>query len=452
MANDEPRAAGAFPPDFVWGAATASYQIEGGVSEDGRGESIWDRFSHTPGKVANGDTGDVACDHYHRWREDVGLLCELGFKAYRFSVAWPRILPEGRGRVNPRGLAFYDGLVDSLLEAGITPWVTLYHWDLPQILQDQGGWPNRATADAFAEYADEITRRLGDRVQNWITLNEPWCSSFLSYWIGEHAPGHHSLKEAIDATHTLLLAHGQAVPIIRRNSPGAKVGITLNLAQVYPASESDVDRAAAARYAGYFNRWLLDPLYGRGYPADLLELYGPDLAPGVEPGDFASIAVPTDFLGLNYYSPTFIADDPENRPFRTKDVGLTGAERTEMGWIVYPDGLFDLLADVSRDYPTGPLYITENGAAYPDPQPRAGRVADPSRLAYYQRHLAAALRATRGGIPLKGYFAWSLLDNFEWAFGYTRRFGITYVDYATQQRVVKDSGRWLSRVAKVNGI
>lgn len=452
MAHDQPRAGGAFPPDFVWGAATAAYQIEGGASEGGRGESIWDRFSHTPGKVVNGDTGDVACDHYHRWPEDVSLVRELGFPAYRFSVAWPRILPDGRGRVNPNGLAFYDRLVDSLLEAGITPWVTLYHWDLPQILQDQGGWPNRATAEAFAEYVDEVTRRLGDRVYNWITLNEPWCSSFLSYWIGEHAPGHHSLKEAIDATHTLLLAHGLAVPIVRRNSPGAQVGITLNLAQVYPASPREADRAAAERYAGYFNRWFLDPLYGRGYPADLLDLYGAEFAPRVEPGDLETIAVPTDFLGLNYYSPTFIADDPENRPFRVRDVGLDGAERTEMGWIVYPQGLYDLLADVSRAYPTGPLYITENGAAYPDPQPVDGRVADPCRLAYYQGHLAAALRATLDGIPLKGYFAWSLMDNFEWAFGYTRRFGITYVDYATQQRTVKASGRWLSKVARENRI
>ncbi|HEX5417078.1 MAG TPA: GH1 family beta-glucosidase [Chloroflexota bacterium] len=452
MAPEAPRAAGAFPKDFVWGVATAAYQIEGGASEDGRSESIWDRFSHTPGKVAGGDTGDVACDHYHRWPEDVSLIRNLGFRAYRFSVAWPRVIPNGRGPVNPAGLAFYDRLVDGLLLAGITPWITLYHWDLPQVLQDQGGWTNRATAEAFAEYADAVTRRLGDRVAHWITLNEPWCSSFLSHWIGEHAPGHHSLKEAIDATHTLHLAHGLAVPIIRRNSPDAEVGITLNLAQVYPASESDTDRAAASRFTGFFNRWFLDPLYGRGYPADTLELYGAENAPRVEPGDLATIAAPTDFLGVNYYSPTFIADDPTAPPLRIRDAGLAGAGRTAMDWIVYPRGLHDVLADVARAYPTGPLYVTENGAAYPDPEPQNGRVADPARLAYYQGHLAAALRAIQDDVPLKGYFAWSLLDNFEWAFGYTRRFGITYVDYASQQRTVKDSGRWLARVARENAI
>jgi len=452
VAHDELRGNGRFPADFVWGAATAAYQIEGAASEGGRGESIWDHFSHTPGKTVNGDTGDVACDHYHRWPEDVALLRELGFKAYRFSIAWPRILPDGRGRLNPRGLVFYDRLVDALLDAGITPWVTLYHWDLPRALEELGGWRNRATADAFTEYADEVTRRLGDRVKNWITLNEPWCSSFLSHWIGEHAPGHHDLKEALDANHVLLLAHGQAVPVIRRNSPRARVGITLNLAQVYPASESPADRAAAVRYAGYFNRWFMDPLYGRGYPEDMLALYGPDLAPRAEANDFKTIAAPTDFLGLNYYSPTFIADDPKSGPFRARDVGLAGAERTEMGWVVYPRGLYDLLVDVSRAYPTGPLYITENGAAYPDPEPVNGRVADPSRLAYYQGHLAEAQRAVQNGVPLKGYFAWSLLDNFEWAFGYSRRFGLTYVDFATQQRTVKDSGRWLSKVVRGNRV
>jgi beta-glucosidase len=443
-------APGAFPTDFVWGAATAAYQIEGAAQADGRSESIWDRFSHTPGKVVNGDTGDVACDHYARWRDDLRLLQELHLNAYRLSLAWPRILPLGRGQPNPAGLAFYDRLVDALLEAGITPWVTLYHWDLPQVLEDAGGWPNRATADAFAEFADVASRRLGDRVKRWITLNEPWCSAYLGYALGVHAPGRASFRDSLAAAHTLLLAHGQAVPIIRRNSPGAEVGITLNLAQVYPASDSEADRAAARRWDGFQNRWYLDPLYGRGYPADLWEHLGSDLVPAVQEGDLGAIAQPTDFLGLNYYAPTFVRDDPGNRPLAAGDVGLPGAEVTEMDWVVYPKGLYDLLKNVARAYPTGPLYITENGAAYPDPAPENGRVADPNRQRYYARHLEVAQQAIAEGVPLKGYFAWSLLDNFEWAFGYTRRFGLTYVDFTTQQRTLKDSGRWYGRVVAAN--
>jgi beta-glucosidase len=449
---DKTVAESAFPRGFVWGAATAAYQIEGAVKEDGRGESIWDRFSHTPGKVANGDTGDVACDHYHRWREDISLLGALNLSAYRFSIAWPRILPAGRGAVNDAGLAFYDRLVDDLLHAGLTPWATLYHWDLPQPLEDAGGWPARDTADAFAEYVDVVTRRLGDRVRYWITLNEPWCSAYLGYAVGEHAPGRTSPRDALGAAHTLLLAHGKAVPIIRQNSRRAHVGITLNLAQVYPASESEADRAAAHRYGGFFNRWYLDPLYGRGYPEDMIALYGPSLVPSTQPADFDAIAAPTDFLGLNYYAPTFIRDDPGAFPLRATDVGLAGAEKTAMGWIVYPRGLYDLLRWVPRDYPTGPLYITENGAAYADPLPRNGRVADPERTRYLVGHVGACRQAIADGAPLLGYFAWSLLDNFEWAFGYTRRFGITYVDYASQQRTIKDSGRWFGQVARSNRI
>ena len=441
-----------FPDDFVWGGATAAYQIEGAATEDGRGESIWDRFSHTPGKTLNGDTGDVACDHYHRWRDDIQLMRQLGLQAYRFSVAWPRILPEGRGRINEAGLAFYDRLVDGLLEANITPWVTLYHWDLPQVLQDAGGWPNRETADAFAEYTDAITRRIGDRVKHWITLNEPWCSSFLSYHIGEHAPGHKDFNEALAAVHTLLLAHGKAVPIIRQNSSAAQVGITLNLSQVYPASDSPADQAAAHRYDGYFNRWYLDPLYGRGYPQDMVELYG-DRVPPTEPEDFDIIAAPTDFLGLNYYNPTFIHDNPDAPILRTGAKRWEG-DYTAMDWLVYPQALYDQLLRVPRDYPTGPLYITENGAAYFDqpPTPEDPHVHDPERTDYYRQHLAAAQRAIADGSPLKGYFAWSLMDNFEWAWGYTRRFGIVYVDYETQQRTIKDSGHWYSQVIASNGI
>lgn len=438
-----------FPEDFVWGAATAAYQIEGAAREDGRGESIWDRFSHTPGKTLNGDTGDVACDHYHRWRDDVTLLRELGLNAYRLSISWPRVLPDGRGPVNEAGFAFYERLIDALLAAGVTPWVTLYHWDLPWSLEERGGWPSRDTAMAFAEYADVVSRRLGDRVTRWITLNEPWCSAFLGYHTGEHAPGRTSLQEAVQSTHPLLLAHGLAVPAIRRNSRQAKVGITLNLTPTYPSADDEPSRAAAARYDGYFNRWFLDPLYGRGYPQDMSDLYG-DLAPRPEPGDLEVIATPTDFLGVNYYSPAFVGDDPSNHPWRVAPTAVPGADLTDLGWAVYPRGLYDLLRRLHRDYPTGPLYVTENGAAYDDRFPKNDRVDDSRRVTFYRRHLAAAKAAIEDGAPLAGYFAWSLLDNFEWAFGYSKRFGITYVDYRTGERTVKDSGRWYGRVAAAN--
>ena len=449
--NNSTGTSGRFPDDFVWGVATASYQIEGAVHEDGRGESIWDRFSHTPGKVVNGDTGDVACDDYHRWREDIRLMRELGVNAYRFSIAWPRILPGGRGQANEPGLAFYERLVDGLLENNITPWVTLYHWDLPQVLEDQGGWPNRATADAFGEYVDVVTRRLGDRVKHWITLNEPWCSAFLGYFNGEHAPGRKEPPSVwLQALHTLFLGHGKAVELVRRNAPGAQVGITLNLSQAYPASDSAADRQATERYDGFFNRWFLDPLYGRGYPQDMLALYG-GMAPKTESGDFDLISAKTDFLGLNYYNPSFIADDPNTPILRAHPVHKEG-EYTEMGWLVYPQGLHDLLLRVSHDYPTGPLYVTENGAAYVDNPPVNGRVADPDRTRYYAQHLEACRQAIVDGAPLKGYFAWSLMDNFEWAWGYTRRFGIIYVDYDTQVRTIKDSGRYYSAVVRQNQV
>ena len=435
----------AFPHGFIWGAATAAYQIEGAVDEDGRGESIWDRFSHTPGKTINGDTGDVACDHYHRWRDDIELMRSLSLHAYRFSVAWPRILPKGRGQVNQAGLDFYDRLVDGLLNAGITPWLTLYHWDLPQVLEDVGGWTNRATAEAFAEYTDVLSRRLGDRVKHWITLNEPWCSAFLGYHQAEHAPGRANLADALQASHTLLLAHGLAVPILRGNSADAQVGITLNLTHAYPATERAEDHAAAGRMDGFFNRWFLDPLYGRGYPQDIVALYGA-AAPAVSEADLATIAAPTDFLGINFYNPSFIVDQPNNPPLNIGDYRLPNAEYTAMDWVVYPQGLTDLLQRVERDYPVHALYITENGAAYADEPPQivdgARRVHDRERTLYYAQHLAAAQQAIAAGVPLKGYFAWSLMDNFEWGFGYTKRFGLTYVDYATQERSIKDSGRW----------
>ncbi|KAB8145514.1 beta-glucosidase [Chloroflexia bacterium SDU3-3] len=434
-----------FPKDFVWGAATASYQIEGAIHEDGRGVSIWDTFSATPGKIVNGDTGAVACDHYHRWEGDIALMRQLGLKAYRFSIAWPRILPQGRGQVNEAGLDFYEKLVDGLLAAGITPWVTLYHWDLPQALEDEGGWLNRATSEAFAEYTEVVTKRLGGKVKNWITFNEPWCSCVLGYHNGIHAPGRvsHTVADSLTALHTTYLAHGKAMAIIRRNSPGAKAGITLNLSQVYPASDSEADKAAAWRHDGYQNRWYLDPLYGRGYPADMLAIYG-DLAPQVQPGDFELMAAETDFLGLNYYAPTYIGDGTEGGDplLKTRWVRREELAVTAMDWSIYPDGLYDQIMRVSRDYPVKEVYVTENGAAYDDAAPTGDAVHDELRVAYYQQHIAAAGRSIADGAPFKGYFAWSLMDNYEWAFGYTKRFGIIYVDYETQKRTIKDSGLW----------
>ncbi len=436
MSNVERR----FPDGFVWGTATASYQIEGAVNEDGRGESIWDRFSHTPGKVVNGDTGDVACDHYHRWQGDIELMVQLGVNAYRFSVAWPRVLPAGRGAGNEAGLAFYDRLVDGLLAAGITPWITLYHWDLPQVLEDEGGWPERATADAFAEYTDVVTRRLGDRVKAWITLNEPWCSAFLGYQLGQHAPGRTDFAASLQALHTLFLAHGRAMEVIRRNVPDAQAGITLNLQQVYPATESEADRAAARRLDGYGTRWFLDPLYGRGYPEDMLTLYG-NAAPLTQPGDFETIAAPTDFLGLNYYTRAIVEGNPHDGPIGIKELPPV-LPVTGMGWEIYPDGLYELLVRVQRDYGDIPILVTENGAAYDDPAPTNGVMPDPGRRDYLREHLAAVARAAEAGVNVQGYFAWSLLDNFEWEHGYDKRFGIVYVDYETQRRIPKQSALW----------
>jgi beta-glucosidase len=429
-----------FPNDFAWGVATAAYQIEGAANEDGRGRSIWDTFSHTPGSILNGHTGDVACDHYHRWREDIDLMRDLGVTAYRFSVAWPRIFPQGTGIANTAGLDWYERLVDALLEAGIQPWVTLYHWDLPQQLEDLGGWPVRATADAFGVYAETMGRRLGDRVRDWITLNEPWCSAFLGYLTGEHAPGRHDLGLALRASHTLLLAHGLAVQALRAASPAASIGITLNVTCVDAASDSEADVGAARRYDGFRNRWFLDPLYGRGYPADMLEHYG-ERFPRPTDEDLRTIAAPIDLLGVNYYEPHILRFDQHDPVLQAATVAPGGTQVTQMGWLVEPAGMRELLSRLVKDYPVGQMAITENGAAYPD-HSLDGRVADPERTHYLAQHLEAAAAAIEEGVPLSGYFAWSLLDNFEWAWGFTRRFGIVHVDFETQRRTVKDSGHW----------
>jgi len=445
-----------FPKSFTWGAATSSYQIEGAWQADGKGESIWDRFTHTPGHIEDKSNADLACDHYNLWPKDIELMKKMGLQAYRFSISWPRILPEGRGRVNRPGLDFYSRLVDGLLEAGIEPYATLYHWELPQALQDAGGWTVRSTAEAFAEYAETITRHLGDRVNNWATHNEPWCTSFLSYQIGEHAPGlKNEWTQAILAAHHVLLSHGWAVPVIRRNNPTAKVGIVLNYVPAYPASASAADKAAAQRHDGYFNRWFLDPLYGRGYPADTVARYqglaylpAGDL-PFILPGDLEAIATPTDFLGVNYYNRALMrdAEAPDNLPAdeRLRD------DVTDMGWEVYAEGLFDTLQRIYTDYGPRQMFVTENGASYSTAPDETGRINDVKRLNYFHDHLAQCHRAIEAGVPLAGYFAWSLMDNFEWAKGYLQRFGLVWVDYDSQKRTIKESGHWYHNVILQNG-
>jgi beta-glucosidase len=426
-----------FPQDFRWGAATASYQIEGAAHQDGRGESVWDRFSATPGKVRNGDTGELACDFYHRYAGDVSLMADLGLDAFRFSIAWPRVLPEGRGRVNQAGLDFYDRLVDELLARDIEPFATLFHWDTPQALEDAGGWPARETAEAFVQYAELVAARLGDRVRHWMTHNEPWVHAWIGHSWGEHAPGRTSERDAVAAAHHLLLSHGWAVDAIRRAAPGAQVGITLNLSHAYAATDTPEDEAAAWEVDGGTNRWFLDPIFRGAYPADLLER-NELVAPLVRDGDLETMAAPLDFLGVNNYFRHVVGAGADGPRF----VRDPEAQHTDMGWEVYPDGLHALLTRLAVEYAPPAIYVTENGAAFGDVRVHDGRVHDPERTAYLQSHITAVGRAVAAGVPVKGYFVWSLLDNFEWAYGYAKRFGIVYVDYPTLERVPKDSFYW----------
>jgi beta-glucosidase len=436
----------ALPADFVWGAATAAYQIEGAVDEDGRAPSIWDTFSHSPGKVAGGDTGDVACDHYHRVPEDLELMKALDLDSYRFSIAWPRVLPQGSGPVNASGLAFYDRLVDGLLEAGITPNATLYHWDLPQAQQDRGGWPERETAERFGEYAAVVADALGDRVKDWATLNEPLCSAWIGHLEGSMAPGWTDLTAAVRASYHLHLGHGLAVQALRAAHGDLRVGIVNNLSPCEPATGRDADVAAARRADGHTNRWWLDPIHGRGYPQDMVDLYGVELP--VRDGDLELISAPLDWLGLNYYFRQVVTDDPTGPAPYATPVHLPGVPRTAMDWEVNANGLEQLLVRLSEEYGASRILVTENGSAYLDTVDDDGQVDDPERAAYLEEHLAACARAVGRGVPLAGYYAWSLLDNFEWAYGYDKRFGLVHVDYATQKRTVKASGR---RYAEIIG-
>ena len=456
---------GAFPSGFVWGAATAAYQIEGAVGEDGRGVSIWDSFASTPGRVRNGDTGAVAADHYRRWRDDVRLMSALGLRAYRFSIAWPRVQPNGTGPPNPAGLDFYSELVDALLDAGIEPFVTLYHWDLPQALEDAGGWPVRATAERFADYAAIVFGRLGDRVRHWATLNEPWCSAFLGYGSGVHAPGVRDGQQAVAAAHHLLLAHGLAIQAMRAAAPPeTELGIVLNLEPRRPASADPADVAAARLADGMLNRIFLDPLLAGRYPDDVLDHLGARVSLAhIREGDASTIATPIDTLGVNYYRPLTVGAVRGDRlggdggsatwPGESAVAAVgNGEATTAMGWPVDASGLDELLVRLREDYKPVPLYVTENGAAYDDHPDSDGYVDDVERVAYLASHLRAAQRAVDGGVDLRGYFVWSLLDNFEWAEGYDRRFGIVYVDYESQRRTPKRSALWYSAVIAANGL
>ncbi len=446
-----------FPARFVWGSATASAQVEGGSTADGKSESIWDRFAADGSRIADGSTPAVTCDHYHRYREEFDLMHSLGLQAYRFSIAWPRVVPSGDGAVNPAGLDYYDRLVDALLERGIRPFATLFHWDLPQPLQDRGGWARRETIDAYLRYTDATVRRLGDRVKDWMTHNEPWVFSFCGHLFGVHAPGLKELPTALSVAHHLLVAHGKAVPVIRAACPGARVGLVNNLEWIEPASDRVEDHAAATRWDGAFNRWFLDPIYGRGYPGDLLAWYG-RAAPRIELGDLDAMAAATDFIGVNYYTRRLIAHDPAGRDasersfLAARQVYWPFVPRAEFDeWEVAPEGLYRTLLRVQRDYRPAALYVTENGTSGPDSPGADGAIHDLYRTRYLARHTAAVHQAIADGANVQGYFAWSFVDNYEWAFGFTKRFGLVHVDHATQRRTVKDSGAWFAQAARDNG-
>ncbi len=446
-----------FPDRFIWGASTSAYQIEGATTEDGRGRSIWDTFCGVPGAVYHGETGDIACDHYHRLDTDLDLMQDLGLQAYRFSIAWPRVQPDG-DVINQKGLDFYDRLVDGLLARSIMPIATLYHWDLPQALQDRGGWMNRSIADCFGDYASAVVGRLGDRVNRWITLNEPWVAAFVGHLEGRHAPGITDERSAVTAVHHLLLAHARGLERIRQAAPHAKAGITLNLSDVLPASSSVADVAAAARVDLFENRVFLSPLFRGAYPEDAYEFWaGVTDFDFVRDGDLEAISQPMDFLGVNFYEQHRVVADPDH--LRGSSNIVRGARKlppippvTAGNVSIRPDALYSVLTRVHDEWTELPLWITENGIALHDYVGPDGRCHDPERIAYYARHFAAAARAIESGVPLEGYIVWSLMDNFEWADGYRMRFGLVYVDYPTQARVPKSSSEWFAGVVAANAV
>jgi beta-glucosidase len=440
-----------FPEDFYWGAATASYQIEGGSKEDGKGESIWDRFCHTPGKIRDGDTGDVACDHYHRVEQDVAIMRELGLRSYRFSISWPRIQPRGKGAVNAKGLDFYSRLVDALLAAGIRPFPTLYHWDLPQDLADDGGWPNRDLALRFAEYAHLTVEALGDRVHSWMLFNEPMIFTLLGYLLGVHPPGEQDLERFLRATHVVNLAQGEAFRAAREARADVELGTAFSMTHAEPASDSEADARAAERYHHFYNCWFLEPALRGRYPEQAWHGELPIEALGVREGDMERCRAPLDFIGVNLYSRTLVQDQPEIGAVGAVPGGQPEGPLTEMGWEVWPNALRDTVLRISREYDQPVMEITENGCAYGDGPDVEGRIRDRRRIDYYRGYLTALAQAMEKGAKIRGYHAWSLLDNFEWTEGYSKRFGLVHVDYESQQRCIKDSGHWYAEVIREGG-
>ena len=448
----------AFPKGFFWGTATASYQIEGAWNEDGKGESIWDRFAHTPGKIKNGDTGDMACDSYRRWREDIALMRAMNHNSYRFSIAWPRIQPSGSGAANAKGLDFYSRMVDGLLEAHIRPLVTLYHWDLPQALEDAGGWPNRDTAARFADYVQVMAQSLGDRVSDWILFNEPDAFVDLGHLEGTHAPGRKSLLDFLAATHVVNLAQGAGFHALKATRPSSRVGTAFSMSPCEPATDSEDDKVAAERAHAVTNTWFLDPAL-RGRYSDALTFL-PETAMGIKSGDMEKTRAPLDFIGINLYY-RIIASAPGTMErfshaqewlFPVKMDGGQQGPKTDIGWEVWPKALYDMVMRITRDYNRPVIEITESGCSYNDGPDASGTVHDPRRVAYHREYLAALARSIADGADVRGYHAWSLLDNFEWAEGYSQRFGLTYVDFKTQKRTIKDSGRWYAKVAAENRV
>lgn len=440
-----------FPKGFLWGAATASYQIEGGWNEAGKGESIWDRFSHIPGKISDGSNGDVACDHFHLYPQDIQLMRELGLQTYRLSISWPRIFPEGKGRPNAKGVEYYKKLINLLVDSRIKPTVTLFHWDLPQKLQDIGGWVNREVAGYFEEYARYLFEELGDLVPIWITINEPSVYSFFGHYEGKHAPGFTDFSTALQVAHNLLLGHGKAVKAYRELGLKGEIGPTLNMTSMYPASEKEADQGAALRCDGYWNRWFSEPLLKGEYPRDMREWYEAKVVlPEITGDDLEIISAPVDFLGLNNYYGSAVKQDDGQWPLNLKE-SFIGADRTAMGWGINPDCFYDLLKRLGRDYPGVKIYITENGCAFNDRINRDGEVLDDNRVDYLFGYIRSVHRSIQEGVNIAGYYVWSLLDNFEWADGYAKRFGIVYVDYPTGRRIIKKSGYWYREVIRNNG-
>jgi beta-glucosidase len=453
----QPMASTPFPKNFRWGAATASYQIEGAWNEDGKGESNWDRFAHTPGKTKNGDTGDVACDSYHRWREDIGLLRSLNLNSYRFSISWPRIQPSGAGQANSKGIDFYSNLVDALLEAKTRPLVALFHWDLPQALEDAGGWPNRETAGRFADYAAIVARALGDRVTDWILFNEAVVFTSDGYLTGKKAPGRKSLPATLRATHTANLAQGKGFRVLKSEIPQARVGSAFSMSPCEPATDSDADKLAAARAHAFRNVWFLEPALTGRYP-DAFPVF-PSYLMGVKSGDMEQVRVPLDFIGINLYGRTVISAPSFSERLRNPQFWLLPAKmgsgagpKTDFGWEVWPKAMYDMVTRITRDYNRPVIEITENGCSYSDGPGADGLVHDTRRIAYMQAHLSSLAQAIRDGADVRGYYAWSLMDNFEWEEGFSQRFGLVYVDFKTRMRTVKESGKWYADVAKRNAL